>query len=278
MAASTGRALQTLRTRRARICAVATLSVGLALAPLHTAATSAAAPANTCFGRALAIGSRGQDVKRLQGALNFVGLRRGRADGNFGAGTRSAYRRLEQLMGWRVDGIATLSELSWGACESATPPPEPTAAPTDVAVAAPPVPSAAPAAPPVPVAPALADAVIVPAIQMERPIVIGYGSQATINACLGAVLYAGDWPGSNTGMYLAAHRTSCGNLGFNGIQDLSAGARVTIRHNGVTSNYAVQSVTVAIVGQPLVMPSVGVLVLQTSKGGNEVWVVTTTAV
>ena len=226
-----------------------------------------------CFSRDLSRGSHGNDVALLQAALVYLNVRPGPVDGIFGNATRLAWKRWERIIGVRADGIATVAELSWGACAT------PSAA---VVAVAPSTPTPEPAVveqgqAPVAGLPIHADAVVIESIGMERPIVVGYASQGAINACQGAVLFAGGWPGGQTGTYLAAHRTSCGGLGFDGVQTLPAGAVIQIRHNGIISRFAVQSVSTAIVGGQLLTPAVGVLVLQTSRAGNEVWVVTAAA-
>ena len=227
-----------------------------------------------CFSRDLSRGSRGNDVALLQAVLVYLNVRPGPVDGIFGNATRLAWKRWERIIGLRADGIATVAELSWGAC----------AAPSAGVVAI--APGAVVPEPAiveqgqVPVAGSQihADTVVIDAIGMERPIVVGYSSQGAINACQGAVLFAGGWPGGPTGTYLAAHRTSCGSMGFEGVQSLPAGTVVQVRHNGLTSRFAVQSVSTATVGGQLMTPAAGVLVLQTSRAGNEVWVVTATAI
>jgi peptidoglycan hydrolase-like protein with peptidoglycan-binding domain len=237
--------------------------------------------APSCFNRDLARGSRGGDVALLQVALGYLNLRRGRVDGIYGSATRSAWMRWERIVGSRVDGIASLGELAWGACDvpAATTTPDPTAHEPVVVqptVVQQPVVVQQTNEPPVPQQ--QESSVSIPSIGMTRPIIVGYASQAAINSCRGAVLFDGGWPGSSTGMYLAAHRTSCGNMGFNGIQDLPAGTLISIRHDGITTTFAVQSVAVATVGDPLYTPPVGTLVLQTSRAGTSVWVVTATVV
>ncbi len=273
---------------------------GLTVGSFPSAAS--AAPA-VCFTRTLRAGSSGSDVALLQTGLQFVGMRPGRVTGYFGNATRNAWKRWERAMGYRVDGIAQFAELSWGACVPpvAAPPVTTTPAtpqvaqsaapaPVQIAVATPPIISAPPTttaptstapastAPVATAAPAtLPDAVLIPSLSMERPIIVAYDSQRAIDSCRGAVLYAGDWPGSSVGMYLAAHRTSCGSMGFNGIQNLPAGAAVVVRRNGAEHRYTVRSVHTARAGDVLVMPPAGTVVLQTTKSGSVVWVVTATA-
>ena len=66
------------------------------------------------YGAALSSGSRGEDVKQLQTALNNKGYDAGTADGIFGAKTRSAIIQFQKDSGLTADGIAgpkTLAKL-----------------------------------------------------------------------------------------------------------------------------------------------------------------------
>ena len=58
--------------------------------------------------RALSIGSRGSDVRALQGRLNSLGYNCGRADGVFGSSTKMAVIEFQEVAGLRrQDGVAT---------------------------------------------------------------------------------------------------------------------------------------------------------------------------
>lgn len=58
------------------------------------------------FSRTLRQGSRGNDVKALQSALNSKGFSAGTADGVFGSRTASALRSFQSAAGIGVDGVA----------------------------------------------------------------------------------------------------------------------------------------------------------------------------
>lgn len=69
---------------------------------LNVAAVSAAALGD----RELAKGTRGEDVRELQSALNERGFNAGNLDGVYGSSTEQAVRRMEQSLGIAADGIA----------------------------------------------------------------------------------------------------------------------------------------------------------------------------
>ena len=80
----------------------------------------------------LKIGSRGDDVKRLQTTLNSLGYNTGTADGIYGSKTAAGVKAYQQAMGLTVDGLAgnqTLSSLYTQ--KTATPTPTPTPTPTN---------------------------------------------------------------------------------------------------------------------------------------------------
>lgn len=61
----------------------------------------------------IAVGSRGDDVLRLQEKLAELGFLAGKADGIFGAGTESAVKSLQKALGWEETGvIQTKDELN----------------------------------------------------------------------------------------------------------------------------------------------------------------------
>ena len=77
--------------------------------PQAPAAQSPAAPSTSGIvsgiSEMLKLGSRGENVKALQSALNQMGYNAGSVDGIFGNNTRAAVRRFQQDNGIAVDGI-----------------------------------------------------------------------------------------------------------------------------------------------------------------------------
>ncbi len=60
----------------------------------------------------LSLGARGEDVKKLQEALNKAGYSVGEADGIFGTKTKTALMEFQKANGLKVDGIAGAETLS----------------------------------------------------------------------------------------------------------------------------------------------------------------------
>lgn len=79
----------------------------------------------------LKYGSRGEEVIRLQTRLIELGYLSGPADGDFGAGTRTAVRLFQKAAGLDVDGLAGRDTQTRLFSTDAPPAPEPEA-PTDV--------------------------------------------------------------------------------------------------------------------------------------------------
>lgn len=66
----------------------------------------------TVFASTLSLGARGEDVKKLQEALNKAGYSVGEADGIFGTKTKTALMEFQKANGLKVDGIAGAETLS----------------------------------------------------------------------------------------------------------------------------------------------------------------------
>ena len=106
-------------------------------APEAASAPAETAPPASAYSK-LQYGSKGNDVKSLQQALNLLGYQV-RADGIYGEGTRSAVRAFQRSQGLSVDGIAgaatqrKLYELAGSSASSPTFSPAPTTAPAPTA-------------------------------------------------------------------------------------------------------------------------------------------------
>ena len=97
-------------------------------------ATATPAPSETPApdGETLSYGSSGEAVKALQRRLKELGYFGGEIGGNYLAKTQEAVQAFQRANGLNPDGVATpeLQQLIFGAQATATPAPEPTAAPT----------------------------------------------------------------------------------------------------------------------------------------------------
>mgnify|MGYP000999407619 CR=1 FL=1 len=221
-----------------------------------SAAPSRVKPA-ACVTVALSKGMRGSpQVAALQQRLATWGFKPGPVDGWFGNKTKAAVVRWEAANKWSSNGIADVSEMS------------------SVGLLCPPITQSFPA-PPTANSGANPVSLDIPSLGMRRSIVLN-GSQSTIDACNGASLV---WStGGYASMWLAAHRTSCGNSGFGGVQNLRAGDKVNITlADGTVRTFTVNSVTTI----NRVAPGVSFesvyknfpLVLQTTKSGTIVYIV-----
>jgi hypothetical protein len=92
-----------------------------------------------------------------------------------------------------------------------------------------------------------------------------------IDRCQGAVAL----PGLATPVYLAAHRTRCGNAGFGGVETLVVGDVLDVRYaNDLTVRYRVGQISENTVGAVVFDPAHGAPVaLQTSLSGTRVRIV-----
>jgi hypothetical protein len=73
------------------------------------------------FSRMMKKGSRGEDVRRLQLALNVLGYDAGTADGVFGTKTQNAVKAFQRAEGLETDGIAGEKTLEIMAARTAEP-------------------------------------------------------------------------------------------------------------------------------------------------------------
>jgi peptidoglycan hydrolase-like protein with peptidoglycan-binding domain len=73
------------------------------------------------FSRMMKKGSRGEDVRRLQLALNVLGYDAGTADGVFGTKTQNAVKAFQRAEGLETDGIAGPKTLEILAARTAEP-------------------------------------------------------------------------------------------------------------------------------------------------------------
>ncbi len=81
---------------------------------------------NLASSRLLRMGTRGQDVKNLQEALNRLGYNCGKADGIFGRATYNAVVSYQRAQGLSADGIAgpqTINAINGGKASNPTPKP-----------------------------------------------------------------------------------------------------------------------------------------------------------
>ena len=95
-------------------------------------------------------------------------------------------------------------------------------------------------------------------------------ARSLIDSCQGATLFYGDFPEV---AYIAAHRTSCGSLGFGGVESMNYGDRITMTINGVNKTYELfwkmDGVPLHNEGKPV--PLGTSVVLQTSQTANTVY-------
>lgn len=249
---------------RAAAAAVLISALTIGAAASSSPADAAVAPAS-CVGRALAKGASGADVATAQVWLRASGFRPGPVDGIFGSKTRLAVRRAEKARHWQRDGVLSMAELGQMgvACAVSAPVPAPAPAPTT-----PPAPAEDPSHTSLPIE------VYIPKLGLRRNVRIAPDTDAVqrmINQCNGAI----DIPWLTGGVYLAAHRTTCGNNGLGGIETLKPGDIVTITYaNGAVRNYAVSGTTIERIGtMPDNLAGGAPVALQTSKSSTQAYVV-----
>jgi hypothetical protein len=115
---------------------------------------------------------------------------------------------------------------------------------------------------------------VIPAIDLDEAI-----ADRGVSSALDAghvVNLTGCWPDSSCTVYLAGHNTTHGAV-FNLVDDLDVGDDVTVATPDMSQEYVIDSKTVVCRHTTtLADAATGDLVLQTSHGGHEVWILRAT--